>query len=98
MPLHVGCQPPAGSHVQPRQEPECVQGQAVEQLPPSHYILTAGQLRARQFAAALYTDGQPLAPGFTETEPLGGPRPRLPVTGPARACCSGAPWLACLSA
>ena len=44
-----------------------------EQLPATHYMMTPGQLRARQFASALFTEGLPLAPGFTETEPLGVP-------------------------
>lgn len=41
------------------------------QLPPSHYVLTAPQLRDRPFAAALYTAGQPLGLDYVETEPLG---------------------------
>ena len=46
-------------------------GQGTEQLAASHYILTPQQMRDREFAPSLYTEGLALAPGFTDTLPAG---------------------------
>ena len=52
------------------QQPE-VQKKEGEQLPASHYLLSPQQLRDREFAPALYTQGLPLGERFAETQPAG---------------------------
>ena len=46
-------------------------GQGTEQLAASHYILTPQQMRDREFAPSLYTEGLELAPCFVDTLPAG---------------------------